>query len=211
MIETLKRYFGFTASGGPAPRPLPVLQVAMYSIGIIAVFFIGTVLESRLRSTGYSEAFGAIPVLVFAILVARLPAHAPISIKWGWRALLLSLPFLFLLLADFSSPAFSADQTAAVWRVVIVQVLGIAIGEELTFRFGLHRLWSHYGAWFYVVASSLIFAVMHYPLGLQVSVLSGLIGAAFAASRAAGMPLIPLIVLHAFLDIPAVFRAVTLN
>jgi hypothetical protein len=57
-----------------------------------------------------------------------------------------------------------------------------------------------------VIASSTIFAAGHYPLGLQVSILSGVIGAAFAASRVAGMPLIPLILLHAFFDAPGFFR-----
>jgi len=156
--------------------------------------------------TGYGEALGAIPVLICAFFVLRLPPAAPINVRWGWRALLLILPFVILLFADFRFPEFSANQ-AAIWMVAIIQALGVGVSEELTFRFGLHRLWSHYGAWFYVTASSSLFAVGHYPLGLQVSIISGIIGAAFAASRVAGMPIIPLIILHTFFDTPQFFRA----
>ena len=208
MVETLRRFFGFSVSGQVPRQPLPVLQVVAFSFGILAVFFVGTVLESRFRFTGYGEALGAIPVLICAVFVLRLPPPATITIRWGWRLLLLGLPLLLLALADFRFPEFSASQ-AAVWMVVVVQALGIGVSEELTFRFSLHRLWSHFGALFYVLASSTVFAVLHFPLGLQVSIISGVIGAVFAASRMAGMPLVPLIIFHAFLDIPMVYRAMS--
>ena len=205
-VETLARYFGFAPEVATEQVPLPIWKVVAYSVAIVAVFFAGTVLESRVRSTGVSEAIGAIPVLICAVLVLRLPPAAPIRVRWGWRTVLLALPFLFLFLADYSFPGFAASQ-ASVWTIVIVQTLGIAVGEELTFRFALHRLWVTYSALFYVLGSATIFAVLHSPLGLQVSILSGVIGAAFAASRAAGMPLLFLIILHAFFDLPAVYRS----
>jgi membrane protease YdiL (CAAX protease family) len=210
LTQTLQRYFGFTVSNAPAPEPRPLAQVIAYSIGIVVAFFLGTVLESELRFTGYGEALAAIPVIVCAVFVLRLPPPAPIRVRWGFRALLLALPFLILPLADLGFPEFSAGQ-AAVWMVVLIQALGVGVSEELTFRFGLHRLWSHYGAVFYVVASATLFGVLHYPLGLQISVISGIIGVLFATSRAAGMPLVPLIILHAFLDIPEIFRTVSAN
>ena len=206
-VEHLQRHFGLTVSG-QTPR-LPALRVVAYSLGIIAVFFVGSILESRLRFTGYGEAFGAIPVLVCALFVRRLPPAAPITIGWGWRALLLALPLGLLPLADLRFPEFSAAQ-ATVWMVVLAQTLGIGVSEELTFRFGLHRLWSHYGAIFYVVASSAVFGALHYPLGLQASIITAIIGATLAASRAAGMPLVPLILFHAFLDAPMIYRSMSM-
>ena len=209
-IEPLKRYFGFSASGESVRRPLPLFEVVTYSVAIVAAFFLGTILESRLRFTGYGEALGAIPVLICAAFVLRLPPHAPIDIRWYWRVILLILPFGLLPLADLRFPEFAASQ-AGVWLVVLAQALGVGVSEELTFRFGLHRLWSHYGALFYVVASSAIFAALHYPLGLQVSIITGVIGIAFAASRVAGMPLVPLVLLHAFFDAPQFFRTMELS
>jgi len=205
VVEPVRRFFGFAVGDEPVRQPLPVGRTLAYSAGILAAFFVGTVLEARFRFTGYGEAIGAIPVLVCAVFVLRLPPAAPIRVGWALRALLLILPFVILLFADFGLPEFSVDQ-AAIWLVVLVQALGVGLSEELTFRFGLHRLWSHYGAWFYVIASSAVFAAGHFPLGLQVSIISGVIGAAFAASRVAGMPLILLILLHAFFDTPQFFR-----
>ena len=210
MVESLKWYFGFSAGSQIRQQPLPIMQVIAYSFGIVAIFFVGTVLESKFRFTGYGEAIGAIPVLVCAVFLLRLPPPATINVRWGWRVILLGLPFVLLPLADLRFPEFSTSQ-ATVWMVVIVQALGIGVSEELTFRFGLHRLWSHFGALFYVIASSTVFGVLHFPLGLQVSVISGVIGAVFAASRMAGMPLVPLIIFHAFLDAPMVYRAMTVN
>ena len=210
MVELLSRYFGFSASSQIPRHPLPILQVVAYSFGILAVFFVGTVIESRFRFTGYGEALGAVPVLICAVFVLRLPPPATITTKWAWRLLLLGLPLVLLFLADFRFPEFTASQ-AGVWLVVIVQALGIGVSEELTFRFGLHRLWSHFGALFYVLASATVFGILHFPLGLQVSVISGVIGAVFAASRMAGMPVVPLIIFHAFLDIPMVYRMMSVN
>jgi len=204
-VDYLKRHFGLAVSCQASRQLLPVPQVVAYSFGIIAVFFLGMILESRLRFTGYGEAFGAMPVLVCALFLRRLPPAAPITVGWGWRALLLALPLGLLPLADLRFPELSADQ-AAVWLVLLIQTLGIGVSEELTFRFGLHRLWSHYGAVFYVLASSTVFGALHYPLGLQASIITGIIGAALATSRAAGMPLVPLIVFHAFLDAPMIYR-----
>jgi membrane protease YdiL (CAAX protease family) len=191
-------------------QPLPLTRVVAYSVGILAVFLVGTVLESRFRFTGIGEALGAIPVLVCAVFVCRLPQPATITVSWGWRLLLLGLPLVLLPLADFKFPEFAASQ-AAVWMVVIVQAFGIGVSEEVTFRFALHRLWSHFGALFYVFASSTVFGVLHFPLGLQVSIISAIIGAIFAASRVAGMPLVPLIIFHAFLDVPMVYRVMSVN
>lgn len=210
FLGFLKRYPGFSDGGAAARQPLPLPEAAAYSFGVLAAFFVGMVLESRLRFTGYGEAFGAIPVLIFAAFVLRLPPPAPKRMKWGWRAVLLVLPFALLPFADLRFPELSASQ-AAVWMVVLVQVLGIGVSEELTFRFGLHRLWSSYSGLFYVIASATIFGLLHYPLGLQVSIISGVIGVTFAASRVAGMPLIPLIALHAFLDTPEVFRTMSMG
>ena len=204
MLESPGRYFGFSAGQTPQ-RPLPVIQVTAYSFGILAVFFIGTVIESRFRFTGYGEALGSLPVLICAVFVLRLPPPATITVRWGWRLLLLGLPLVLLALADFGFPEFSASQATA-WMAVTIQALGIGVSEELTFRFSLHRLWSPFGALFYVLASSTVFGVLHFPLGLQVSIISGAIGAVFAVSRMAGMPLVPLILFHAFLDIPMVYR-----
>lgn len=191
-------------------QPLPVPKVVVYSIGIVAVFLFGTILEARLRFTGFGEALGAIPVLICAMFMLRLPPAAPITAGRIMRAILLALPLILLPLADLTFPALSADQ-AAVWSLVVLQTLGIGISEELTFRFGLHRLWSHYGAIFYVLASSFVFGALHYPLGLQASIITGIIGAIFAASRAAGMPLVVLILFHAFLDAPMIYRMTTGN
>lgn len=208
IIEFAKRAFGYSGTGPDRQQPIPHWKILGYSFGILAAFFAGTILEARFRFTGFGEALGALPVVVGAIFFLRLPPRRPIQVRWIWRLTLLALPFLPLAFADFRFPEFSADNSS-VWTVLIVQALGVGVSEELTFRFGLHRIWSRYGALFYVIASSAIFAAGHYPLGLQVTIISGIIGASFAASRVAGMPLVALIALHAFFDMPEIFRTMS--
>ena len=184
---------------------LPVWQVATLSLVVIAALYLGMAME-RLGSTRYTEILGAIPVLICALYFIRIPPVQPLRIRWVFRAALLLLPFLPIFFASYEFPPLTRNASSA-WAFVVIQTIAIGVTEEFTFRFSLHRLWSRYGAAFFVVASSLLFGALHYPLGWQVSIIATVIGFAFAVSRAAGMPLLVLILLHAFYDGPAIYAS----
>jgi len=185
---------------------LPAWQIGAYSLAIIAALYAGMVMERRLDWTRYTEVLGVIPVLLCSLFFLRIPPASPPNIRPAWRVLLLLLPFLPLFFASYAFPALNRDELAA-WTFIAIQSLAIGVTEELVFRFGLYRLWSQYGATFYVAGSALLFGVLHYPLGLQVSVIATIIGLAFGLSRVAGMPLAVLILLHAFYDGPGISRS----
>jgi len=186
---------------------LPAWRVAAYSLAIIAALYAGMVMERRLDWTRYTEVLGAIPVLFCSLLILRIHPARPLRMPGLLRTVVLALPFLPLFFASYAFPEWSRDQAAA-WTFIIIQTLAIGVTEELVFRFSLYRLWSQYGATFYVAASALLFGVLHYPLGVQVSVIATIIGLAFGASRVAGMPLLVLILLHAFYDGPSIARSI---
>lgn len=206
IVQKLSGLADVSAAVEPGRDDLPAWQVLIYSLAIIVALYAGMVMERRLDVTRYTEVLGAIPVLICSLLFLRFRAVAPVSLHWAWRVMLLALPFLPMFFADYTFPALSRDQ-ATVWQFVAIQSIGIGVTEELVFRFSLYRLWSRYGATFFVVASSLLFGVLHYPLGLQVSVIATILGLAFALSRIAGMPLIVLILIHAFYDGPSIYAA----
>lgn len=184
----------------------PAWKVTIYSLAVIAALYLGMVLERHINVTRYTEILGAIPVLVCSLYFLKMPQVQPIQVRLLFRVILLSLPFLPLLFARYDFPSLSSS-TSAVWLFIIIQSIAIGITEELTFRFNLQRLWSRYGAAFFVVASSMLFGLLHYPLGLQVTIIATIIGFAFSLSRVAGMPLIVLIFLHAFYDGPGIYAS----
>jgi hypothetical protein len=53
MVESLGRYVASSVGGKPVRQPLPIRKVVVYSLGIVAAFFVGTILEFRFRFTGY--------------------------------------------------------------------------------------------------------------------------------------------------------------
>ena len=83
----------------------------------------------------------------------------------------------------------------------------IGVSEELTFRFSLQRLWARYGTTFFVVVSSLVFGLLHLlDDGVGVAIFSLVIALAFALARVAGMPIMALILLHGFFDLPGMIE-----
>jgi len=91
---------------------------------------------------------------------------------------------------------------AVILLKAVADAIAIGVSEELTFRFSLHRLWSRYNDTFYVLVSSLVFGLMHFPGGIGSVLVTGAVGFLFALSRIGRMPITVLILYHAFIDLP---------
>ena len=153
--------------------------------------------------TNLLESYETIPVLVCLFFVLRLPARPKLQMSHIKRGLCF-LPIIILLsFADLDFPE-SIFQDSSILMLIIVESLAIGVSEELTFRFGLFRLWSKYGPTFYVVFSSIIFGVLHFAGGIEYIIITGLVGVTFALARVAGAPILALIALHGFLDAPGI-------
>ena len=148
------------------------------------------------------EVVQATPALICSIFVLRLPKRPAPEKKWTiLRTLFLFAPFPFAISNAFDKSFVSYPGThMLLWATI--DALAIGAGEEITFRFSLHRLWARYGNTFYVAGSSLIFGLMHFDSGVFAVVLASIIGVTFAIARIAGMPIIILILLHAVVDFP---------
>ena len=151
---------------------------------------------------GLRETIETIPVLICFALILRYtkPPQRP-QLHWAWRTLFLVAPFSLLTLAnlDFPPSVFENKMlmVAAAWEAAMV-----GVAEELTFRFGLQRLWARYGASFFVIVSTLIFGLLHLEDSVGVAIFSAICGLMFALARVAGMPIVVLIIIHGLLDLP---------
>jgi len=133
------------------------------------------------------------------MFVLRLPKQSPRPGRYSKipRVLLLLAPFVFLPLMEI--PRYPG---AVILLKAVADAIAIGVSEELTFRFSLHRLWSRYNDTFYVLVSSLVFGLMHFPGGIGSVLVTGAVGFLFALSRIGRMPITVLILYHAFIDLP---------
>ena len=179
---------------------LPAWKIALYSLGILAMPILGETLGDAIRSIRLLEIIETIPTLLCLILVMRLPRPIGIELPRGLRIALVILIVLLLMLVlgGFQTNGLGPGAST----LALLNALAIGVTEETTFRWSLHRLWGHYGAGLYVIASSLVFGLMHYPLGLELIGITTIIGAVFGFLRVAGMPMIVLVVIHGLMDLP---------
>jgi membrane protease YdiL (CAAX protease family) len=178
---------------------LPLWKIALYSLGILAMPIVGEQLGEAFPFIHVLEIIETIPTLLCMIFVMRLPP--PIGIQLPrWLRIALPILMLPLLLLVIGSP--SGGLGSGAFTLALLNALAIGVTEEFTFRWSLHRLWGHYGSGFYVIASSLVFGLMHYPLGVQAVIITAIIGTVFGLIRIAGMPVTVLVVLHGLMDLP---------
>lgn len=103
--------------------------------------------------------------------------------------------------ADFPASLFPLG---AVAFLILLDALAIAVSEEVTFRFSVHRLLWQCGPAIYIGLSSALFGLLHFPAGVEAILVTGLIGASWAAARVAGMPIVLLVVVYAISSISSV-------
>ena len=180
-------------------RAMPTWKLVCYSAAIIATPFLGHALGDISNVRYLRQVVESIPVLVCLGFVLRLPKRSTLQMPLPARVPLLVLPFLLL---SFTSEVTATDIEPGFFVLAVVDAVAIGVSEELTFRLSLHRLWSQYGAAFYVMASSLIFGLAHYADGLSAILVTAVVGGLFALARIAGMPIVVLILLHGFIDLP---------
>jgi membrane protease YdiL (CAAX protease family) len=178
-----------------------VRNVVLYSCAVLAMPIIGEQIGELLQIWRLLELIEAVPAVVCAFFVSRMPRHAKVAMHVGVRAACLIPLFLLVVLGIGGLPV---RELAFDWTLAFIFANAIAIGvtEELTFRYSLHRLWSRYGAILYVVLSSLIFGLAHYPGGAAAIGITTALGAIFGLARIAGTPVLVLIVIHGLIDLP---------
>jgi len=179
-------------------------KVIGYSVAIIAMLYLGSALGKFSNLRYFRESIETIPVLVCLFFVLRLPKRHKVKMSLYLRIFLLIMPFLLIGFMDLKFIDKLLQQDAALMLWIVLEFSAIGISEELTFRFGLHRLWSQYSPTFFVVVNSLIFGILHYPSGIEQVIITGLLGVIFSLSRIAGMPIIVLIFWHGLVDGPGV-------
>jgi len=114
------------------------------------------------------------------------------------RLYLYILPILFLLYA-FLSFSIDYSNTKIINRIIMFSLL-IGISEELIFRGVFYKLLIQYSRPFYLIVSSLLFALLHYEQGIGQIMFTFIVGLSFGLSRIAGSHVIILILLHTAID-----------
>lgn len=185
-------------------------KIVSYSCAIIGMPLLGYVLGEISNVRYLRQSLEAVPVLVCLIFVLRLPERPRLKMSRLLRVLFLLAPLPLFSFADLGFAEILFQQDAAFVLLIIVECIAIGVSEELTFRYGLFRLWSQYSGVFYVMASSLIFGILHFPDGIEAIFITTIIAVTFALARIAGMPIAALIVLHGFIDIPGVMTSMGL-
>lgn len=139
-----------------------VRNVVVYSVVILAMPIIGEQIGELLPIWHLLELIEAIPAVVCALFVSRLPRPTKTAMHIGVRASCLIPLLLLVVLGVGGLPVrgLALDHTLA---LIFANAIAIGVTEELTFRYSLHRLWLRYGASLYVVLNSLIFGLAHYP------------------------------------------------
>jgi len=178
-----------------------VRNVVVYSCAILAMPIIGEQVGESLQIWRLLELIEAVPAIVCAFFVSRMPRPAKAAMHIGARAACLIPLLLLVVLGIGGLPVrdLAFDQTLA---LIFANAIAIGVTEELTFRYSLHRLWSRYGLGLYVVLSSLIFGLAHYPGGVTAIGITTVLGAIFGLARIAGTPVLILIVIHGLIDLP---------
>ena len=180
-------------------RAMPTWKLVSYSAAIIAMPFLGDVLGDISNVRYLRQVVETVPVLVCLGFVLQLPKRSTRQMPLIARVPLLLAPFLLLALTGEVS---ATDIAPGFYALAAVDAVAIGVSEELTFRFSLHRLWSQCSEAFYVMTSSLIFGLAHFPDGLSAILVAAVIGGLFALARIAGLPIVVLILLHGFIDLP---------
>jgi membrane protease YdiL (CAAX protease family) len=178
-----------------------VRSVVVYSCAILAMPIIGEQIGELLRIWRLLELIEAVPAIVCAFFVSRMPRPAKAAMHIGVRAACLTPLCLLVVLGIGGLPVreLALDRTFA---LILANAIAIGVTEELTFRYSLHRLWLRYGASLYVVLSSLIFGLAHFPGGATAIGTTTVLGAIFGLARIAGTPVLILIIIHGLIDLP---------
>ena len=155
---------------------MPTWKLVGYSAAISALPFLGHALGDISNARYLRQVVETVPVLVCLPFVLRLPKRPRQQMTRAARVALLLAPFLLLSLTG-EVPTNTLQQSIVV--LAVVDAVAIGVSEELTFRFSLHRLWSHYSAAFYVMASSVIFGLAHVADGLSAILVAAVIGLFF--------------------------------
>ncbi len=176
----------------------------MFTTLAVGTLYVGSALGELIDFPVVRETIETIPVLLCLAIVLRYTPPAPtMTLHWALRLLFLAAPFAALTLSDFS-----LKENTDIWILGIAawEAAMIGVSEELIFRFSLERLWARFGPLFFIVASSVLFGVLHLEDGLVVAIVSMLFALTFALARVAGMPIIVLILVHGFYDYPAMIE-----
>lgn len=183
---------------GSAPN---VRNVVVYSVAILAMPIVGEQIGELLQIWHLLELIEAVPAVVCALFVSRLPRPVEAAMRIGVRAACLIPLLLLVVLGVGGLPVreLALDRTLA---LIFANAIAIGVTEELTFRYSLHRVWLRYGPSLYVVLSSLIFGLAHFPGGAAAIGITTVLGAIFGLARTAGTPVLILIIIHGLIDLP---------
>ncbi len=178
-----------------------IRNVVVCSCAILAMPIIGEQIGELLQIWRLLELIEAVPAIVCAVFVSRMPRPAKTAMHIGARVACLIPLFLLIVLGIGGLPVrdLAFDQTFA---LILANAVAIGVTEELTFRYSLHRLWLRYGVGLYVVLSSLIFGLAHFPGGAIAIGITTVLGAVFGLARIAGTPVLILIIIHGLIDLP---------
>lgn len=150
--------------GGDQPSPIPIGALFGGQLGLVVAYGFGPTITSKFRGQGLRHDFGAV----------LGPRDAPFGIAAGVATQLLVLPLLYLPILQFvdSDPSEAAEELVARANTpflkfllfVMVVVIAPAI-EELFYRGLLLRsLQKRIGSWAAIIASSALFAIVHFQL-----------------------------------------------
>jgi hypothetical protein len=87
----------------------------------------------------------------------------------------------------------------------LITVMSIGLAEELLYRGVLFHAFQRGSMSLYVVASSVTFGLFHYAQGISGILITMVVGSSYGMARAAGAPLVLLVVCHGITDYPDQF------
>lgn len=116
-----------------------VRNVVVYSFAILAMPIIGEQIGEFLKIWRLLELIEAVPAIVCAFFVSRIPRAVKAAMHIGVRAACLIPLFLLVVLGIGVLPVreLAFDQTFA---LIFANAIAIGVTEELTLRYSLHRL-----------------------------------------------------------------------
>ncbi len=174
------------------------LKALGYSFAVLLVPFLGLQLGNYLDfalgrlldapSLQLKQEAQAILALLCLIFVLRLPKRSRLDRESKIpRALLLLAP-LPCLIANVAGNPVTSFPGATILLIALIDCISIGVYHELVFRFHLHRIWSRYSNAFYLLASSLLFGLIHYPRGVSIVIVASIVGMTLGLARIGGMP-----------------------
>lgn len=178
-----------TGGSSLSTRAALVFQGGIGVVGLLAIWLFG--IPVRWGGLGGFElllygAIGAVGSYLTLILLTRIPGLLPDNLEQQMRGL------------HSFARSFS-------WTVLVVLSVLAGVGEELLFR-GAVQGWliQHTGPWTAVIASSVLFGLVHYVSFTYFLVATGLglvLGAAYHLSASLGMVML----WHALYDVVALY------